>query len=247
MIWMSLALADPAADTGIGCSSDSLYATSPHNDSSDVPVDLLPTIFFSDCPGVGASGLVEVHVDDELVHTEVVAHDGEGDYSWVALGLELEAETSYVLVYTPEDGGQETQIGWTTGTRSASLLSRAPEHEEPVEWGWNRGTESGNVVVHADAAGSSEGPTFIEARDSEGELWGNAALAGSHNGTLYARAAGERPADVCLTLWQRDVEGSWLEGGTDCLDGKAGGCSTGGLAAGLLPAILGLIGLRRRR
>lgn len=247
MLLIGLAFADPVADTGVGCSSDQVYSTAPLTGATDVPLSLVPTVFFSDCVGSGADGIARVTVGEELV-LEQRLETAEGDYAYVELDLVLEPDTEYALVYTPAEGGQEVQWSFATGsTVDHTPVERPPEHELPADWWWDRESDLSRFRLAADTAESVHAPTYVEARDDEGRVLSSYAKANGHNGTMYGQQEG-RAEDLCLTLFQRDVDGSWAEGDTDCLEGQAPkqGCSTVPWA-GLAPALLGLLGLRRRR
>lgn len=249
---LPLVLASPAASEvaidsgGRGCEDAQLQTTAPLADAVDVPLDLVPTLLFSDCGGTTAHGIVRLYVGEEQVYEARVESDA-GDYGFATVPVELEAETDYVLSYSPADGSEDIVVGWTTGTLLATPLSTGPGFRTTPQWYWDRPESRTGVSVQPDSDDSPHGPTFVELRDAEGAIWGTMIKESGNRGHVYGESIGPRAQNVCLTLFQRDVDGTWVEGGTDCLDGKAGGCSTGAGMAGWLPSLLLLVGLRRRR
>ncbi|MCP4807194.1 MAG: hypothetical protein GY884_17750 [Proteobacteria bacterium] len=230
-----------AADTGVGCDGDRLITVAPDLGATDVPLDLVPTAFFSDCEGSSVTHTASVDVDgaSELVDS---ALDGgaDGEFSWASVPVELVADASYQLTLRGPDG-QDTVVAWETGSGSATLLSAGPVLDE-LEW------QESVPWIQVTAETSAHGPTFLEARDNRGDV-----VATGVNEVGRATLRGSEFAPVadpfCATLFQRDVDGSWIEGDTFCEDlpRSCGGCTSTGASPGWLALGLGALLLRRRR
>jgi len=243
LILASLAWAEPPADTGFGCGEDQLTETLPAAGAEDVAVDVVPTLYFADCGGADANGIVRLWLGEDLVLEDRVDNE-VGDYSWVGLDVELEANTGYRMDYTPADGGVETLVEFTTGDHTAEPVATAPTWDSEPDWTWNRSGDRTEFSSVARWGYSDEGITFIEARDRDDTLWATMVGYGTGSG-MYGRAAG-RLEGTCVRLRQRDVTGDWIEGEESCLDGRASACSTAPVG-GLVAALLALCGVRRRR
>ena len=206
----------------------------------------MPTFFLSDCGAVSSTGTASVYVDDELVHEQSVEDIG-GVYSFIEVDVLLEPDTDYEIWLAPDGGGEDTLLSFSTGSRSAELGAGAPVVDDGVDWEWYRKSKVASFFLEFDAAVDPEGVSYVEAIGPDDEIWGTVLVLGEGPHYLSGDVAQEsRPRDVCLTLSHRQADGSFVEGDTVCEDGRVG-CSTGALGAALMPALFGLLMLRRRR
>ena len=239
---VSLALAEVAFDSGFACSQDILFDTNPYAGEGDVPVDVVPTLFFQDCgTGSPANGIVRLFEDEELLLEERI--DGPaGEYSHVGVDVELSPDTNYLLSYT-SPSGQESLVDFRTGTRTAERLSAPPVFDEDFGWSYSVLDRQTHVYGEIVWQASTEGLTFLEVRDEDGRPVDMVLGYGEAASASFWLAG--RGAPTCFSVHQRDVEGTWVDGDTHCFERSARSCSAGG-ALGLLPALLGLLLVRRR-
>lgn len=235
------------ADVAPSCTFDSVSATLPHNGETDVAVDVLPTLFLSDCGAPESSGVARISVGDERVFEERVESTGDGTVSFIEIPFEMDANTAYELWLTPSDGGEEIGLSWETGDRLAELDGGAPEVTVDPEWTWYRDSGVASFFLTFEAEPDPEGVSYVEAIGPDGAIWGTMLMTQEGPHTLSGDVAqSSRPSDVCLTLFHRLSDGSFLEGDTTCDDGRVG-CSTGALGAALVPGLFALMLVRRRR
>lgn len=213
-------------------------ATSPENGAVDVALDHAPAALLSG----GCSNQpvrVELWSGDELVAEADEKVQLEG---LIELFPELQPDTTYRFLVTPE-GASETVVEFTTGDRETQDLNGEPDlirvdvdHDRPDWIG---------VQAEVDLIPDPEGAFFVELVDEDGALW---ALSSHEQGgvdQIHSSQLGEKPDEVCLTALQRQADGTRVASASVC-DARTG-CSAAGLGASLVPALLALGALRRRR
>ena len=228
------------------CDFDVVSATLPAQGETDVAVDVVPTFFLQDCGAPVSSAVARVTAGGALVLEERVEDHGRV-HSLLEVPVELEPDTDYEIWLEPSSGGEEIGLSFSTGDRLAVSGAGAPEVTEGPEWTWYRSSDIASFFLMFEADQDPEGVSYVEAIGPDDEIWGTMLMTqeGPHSlsGDVFQES---RPSDVCLTLSHRQADGSFVEGDTVCDDGRVG-CATGGLAAGLLPALFGLLLARRRR
>lgn len=246
MTWLlcSLAAADPGQidsfrerdDTG-GCFGDSLLFVAPSSQDRAVPPDLVPTLFLSDCSGTATGHTAQLLRDGSSVLAATGVEGTDGVFSYAEIPVSLQPDSDYELVVT-QQFGEETAIGFSTGSEDHTPLTAGPTWVETL---WD---DDGSVRIQVEGTSSPHGVTFLEARE------GDAVRAtGILDGTRATMRPETSPAgEQCLTLFQRDVDGTWIQGGDFCHTNPGGcGCGSGRAPAGLAPLMLAGLLVRRRR
>lgn len=235
---VAAATAKSAAFFDSGLCPASYQGAAPRNGSAGVPVDLVPTAFFELC-GAPPVGIARIWEGEEMVFEQRL----EDESMWHALEYELQPNTELRITWTPAD--DEEQYGtFTVGERTHTPLERPPGLHS-LHWNWDRSGDRTTFAVDVDVVPSPHGYTALELRDGSGDTVAQGIAYDARDRTLRGELPG-RAQDPCLTLFQREVDGSWLEGDTECHEGRVSACSTAPVG-GLLAALMALCGMRRRR
>ena len=222
-----------------------VLTTTPDADAVDVPIDTLPAATVGWCDDEQASLHAELYQGEDLVFEQRFDFDGH-TVGLAEAGVELQPETAYTWILTPA-GDEETVVAFTTGTEPADLDGAASSLVVTNER-WDPFDKTGFLGVEVIPPASPEGDlAVVEVLDEQGEVL-DRGVQWDPSGSVFLSLdfEGERPEDLCVTPAHRRIDGSWIEGEAHCEE-RLEGCSTTGGAVALLPALLTLFGLRRRR
>lgn len=231
-------------DMAIVVSCDSaVFATWPVAGDEDIPVDTVPMALAEWCVP-SDSVIARLYSGDELLFEERFDNDGLS-YGVLEADVELEADTDYQWTLTPSSG-EETLVEFRTGSELAEVGTELPRTVDTWE-SWSRRYGSGYFGMTVAPGEQPEGNrTVIELLDEGGEVLQRGVQWDVGGDVGLNLEFDERPTDLCVRPSQRQVDGTWIDGELHCEE-KIGGCSTAAAAVGLLPALLVLLGLRRRR
>ena len=237
LAWMAAAQADMDVEVCDGVELDSVQ---PEHGEAQVPWDLEPLLVVRGCDE-SASAVVRLYEDDALVLEERL----EPGLGTLAHGLDWEGrpDTRYHLRLTPA-GGEEVVIDWVTGEEALELSQEPPRILGVTE---SRQGQTGSMWVEVEPSPQPHGlRSVFEVRDADGEVLDSRFQHEvSRDVSLWASFEGDARFGACVTAHERQPDGSWLDSEAWCEDRV--GCSTGAGAAALIPALLGLLALRRRR
>ena len=225
-----------APDTG-GCGADRLVTFAPQGE--DIPVEVVLTAFFSDCGGASVEHQAIVVVDgDEELHSNLDGGE-DGAFTWATVPYTPEAGQQIEVTLT-HASTQDQVVSFTTSDAAFEPISTGPTFEQ-VDW-----QTDALPWIQVTAEESPYGPTFVEARKDSGAV---AATGINEVGRSTLRTQSWGGGELCLTLFQRDADGSWLEGDSFCEEEppRCGGCSSGVGAGSALAAMAAALLLRRRR
>lgn len=216
-----------------------VQATSPQHGDQDVALDHNPAALLQGgCTNQPV--VLELFLGDELVAEGQERVDGE---SLVELSHPLEPDTTYTFVVTPE-GSSAAVVEFTTGSRHVEHPDLDAPALHAVDMDHDRRGEWISVEADVDLLDDPEGPFFVELVDEEGVLWGVSHHPDGGAALLSHGRTGEKPDAACLAVHQRAADGTRIASETLC--DERPGCSSAGLAASLLPALMALAVLRRR-
>lgn len=229
--------------------------TRPALGQTDVPTDArLVAVLYGDCGGSGTY-LVELLGQDSAVlasETQTVTVPDMSGLLVLSPEGGLAPNTDHVLRVTPEDGGEVSEVAFTTGEGlvvglGAGVPSLALEYasatkvdgEWVVAWG-----------ARIDAAEDPDGLSLVGILSEEEGVDGYAGVAAPDSAgiaVLYgSQTVSGKPRELCLDAVQIDGLGVESDAVEACLEVDRQGCSTVPAAPGLLAAALALLGLRRR-
>ena len=246
ILLVASAFAEPVADAA-ACIEPYVTAILPAQGATDVPVDVVPAITWSDDCALGGSFQLTLLLDDVLLAEERVDLDGSarGGFAQLVFTEELEADTEYSFVVATEWG--ESEGIFTTGS-SLVVGADAPEVTDYRTYAQAGG--DGFYVYGSVSAMPGEDPdelAFLVLRDANGEV-----VDASNDGVLFHDwLAGEQPETVCLSLSQ--IDGTGVEGddqelceAPEVAEEGCQGCSSAPFSLPIL-SMLGLLIAQRRR
>lgn len=229
--------------------------TRPALGQADVPTDArLAAVLYGDCGGTGTYLIELLDADGAVLHSDtqsVTVPDMSGLLTLSPDGG-MAPNADHVLRITPEDGGEVSEVAFTTGeglveglgggTPSLSLEYASATKIDglwTVAWG-----------ARIDAAADPDGLSLVAILSEEEGVDGYAGVAapdGEGVAVLYgSQVVSGRPKELCLDAVQLDGLGAESDAVESCLEVDRQGCSTAPAAPGLLAAALALLGLRRR-
>ncbi|MEY3212583.1 MAG: hypothetical protein RIT28_3064 [Pseudomonadota bacterium] len=229
--------------------------TRPALGQTDVPTDArLVAVLYGDCGGSGTYLVELLGADGAVLQSDtqtVTVPDMSGLLVLTPEGG-LASNTDHVLRVTPEDGGEVSEVAFTTGDGQvvglgAGVPSLSLEYasatkvdgEWVVAWG-----------ARIDAAADPDGLSLVGILSEEEGVDGFAGVAAPDSAgiaVLYgSQTVSEKPRELCLDAVQLDGLGVESEAVEACLEVDRQGCSTAPAAPGLFAAVLALLGLRRR-
>ncbi|MCP4808298.1 MAG: hypothetical protein GY913_33600 [Proteobacteria bacterium] len=196
----------------------------------DVPIDHVPAMVVDgECDDTLLE--MELFLGDESVASASERITGPG---LIELDVELQPETTY----TWHAGG--LIIEFTTGTELAELSEAPPIASELMVK-----VMDSHTIVRVDVDVEDDGIWILELLDDEGTPWLIDGRGGAGEHSLVSQHDLQASGELCLTPSLRREDGSRVEGEPLC-DARAG-CSATGLGASLLPGLLAIGALRRRR
>lgn len=245
--------ATAAASTPVpeACGIASPTGSHPSNRAADVPLDVVPAVFFSQ-GGCGGDEWTFHLSGPNIAQTETVSTK-RGIGQIVPVNHLSPGET-YTLTLLPNDGTSgEAEFSFTTGADKTRPLSFVPELLELSAFG-----EVDSFVVEVDAsarfgtlAGEDLAARWQDGPDEDVDVALFApAAAGTTQSRAWATSTTEaEPAEWCARVGAREFDGGWALSETLCvpveLDGNAatdgcgdagGSAAAGGLALGMLIA-----------
>lgn len=233
------------------CGIASPTGSHPSNRAANVPLDVVPAVFFSE-GGCGGDEWTFHLSGPDFVQIETVSTK-RGIGQIVPLS-HLSPQGTYTLTLVPTDGTSgEAEFSFTTGADKTRPLSFVPELLELNAFG-----EVDSFVVEVDAsarfgtlAGEDLAARWQDGPDEDVDV---ALFTPAATGTTQSRAwatftTEAEPAEWCTRVSVREFDGGWALSETRCvpveLDGTAAtdGCgdagdsaAAGGLALGILIA-----------
>lgn len=229
--------------------------TRPALGQTGVPTDArLVAVLYGDCGGSGTYLIELLDADGGLLQSDtqsVTVPDMSGLLVLTPDGG-LTPNTDHVLRVTPEDGGEVSEVAFTTGEGLVQGLGGgAPslsleyasatkvDGEWTVAWG-----------ARIDAAADPDGLSLVGILSEEEGVDGYAGVAAPDSAgvaVLYgSQVVSGRPKELCLDAVQIDGLGVESDAVESCLAVDRQGCSVVPASPGLLAAALALLGLRRR-
>lgn len=267
---LAFALILPAlADAALApCMGYFAYDSLPRPGAVSVPVDVVPAVLFDDggCPEPTRFQLSLFRLDDAgetLAGSEETLLAGTGPLlvgfdGWDTLEG-LEPDQSYILRVTPLDGsGELSEIAFSTGSATLVGYEGAP-----------------GVAIDSATASKSSGSWWLSAGltvapvsdpydlsivvvphpDTPDQLLDAQVVSSDEIFSFPGWQADAAPDEICLTA--RQLDGALRVVGESepaCMEpevlrnvGPSGRCDTGAAGLGLLPTLLGALGLRRKR
>lgn len=260
MLFALLAL--PAFADAIAAPQECFAATPmlsvPVNGATGVPIDVTPAMVFSDegC-GIGQWQLTVTRGDDG---SELGTITEVPDDFLIELDLdgELDPDTDYVMTVTPLDGsGTESVVEFRTGATHAVPHGVVPV-VELVEPTWRSDTAVLRVEgsVSFGAGGGQDLLTRWTASDADGTaldtIFSLDAVGTEPVRAVPVQGVVEMPAEACLTVETRELDGAWNASDTVCgavedLSPAVSLCSTGSGVASAAGAVLALAAALGRR
>ncbi len=237
------------------CMAATPSQTFPGNGATNVPLDVVPAVVFTD-NGCGNSEWVLTLTRDEDGEVAGTVNDAAPDFlAELALDADLDADTAYTLTIS---GTQEAIVTFTTGAALVQPHGLVPEVLD-VSATWEDVTQqvvfSGNVLNGA-SAGQDLIVQWQTAAPGGGDELKNTFVdaAGTQAEHVYVAAGSiDAPSDWCLTPSIRKDDGTWNVGEEVCgeVDDQSSddpfSCSTGGGSSSAFAALLASASLLARR
>ena len=256
----ALAHADTIAGVAAPCMASAPTASQPANGATGVPMDVVPGVFFSTTAcGAGGTWSIGLYTaaGDQVAYAEDDTSDGLAELD---PGVELEANTDYVLRVDPLDGSAaESDITFTTGEGDTMPIGIVPEVVR-VEPSWTSETDLvtvSAVVQYGDRAGAdlfaiwTDGPEKGDDRAAQTRLDAAGETADGEWPSQISRS--RQPSGWCVSASTREMNGEVNVGEEVCADVADASpgmilCSTSGGTASLAGLVgVGLALARRRR
>jgi len=264
LLFMSSVFADTAsadaATEAPECDLVTVAATLPDREGWNVPLDVAPVaILHGDCDGPSQWTLRLTGGDQELEETFDFDYDKRWQHFRTFPEAELLPDTDYQLDVVPGDGGwsEQASVSFETGSHRSEGLSGGPLITDGEAWFYDYDTSveiGGRFTVSPGI--DADGLSLLHVVDGDGTLLKTAVVGDGELSFDAATTWASSPPteDLCFSVYQEDAAGRASAVETLCLPAEerfveedASGCSTGGAAAALFPALLALAGLRRRR
>ncbi len=258
---------DAAAEMEVPCFPPELVDHRPLDAQQDVPVDAsLYMVFNTDsCYGDVA---ITVSTQGEALWTETAdANNTSGILTVDPEGLSPNTDYEILVVALGYSEDSGTSFSFTTGTETAEVVSEPPEISisgvdavSYAENAWSDSYTTYEVDFYVSAQPVASGISYVEVFDLANLDWPRKTVFVPTTGELDLAAfwIGEEEDEVCFAAVQIDATGArTVLGEMDCVEpdiqrpdqpGILTSCSTAGSGSGGLGlALLGLLGLVRRR
>ncbi|GDX83340.1 hypothetical protein LBMAG42_51510 [Deltaproteobacteria bacterium] len=257
MLWLTqLAFGIAIADSGNSCFSGGQTVFSvPTPAATDVPIDVQPAFVFTEnsCGEIDAELVLATERGQEIATRNLDVSDGLGE-----LQLEQTLADSTAFVFTSTTFVSTATVGFTTGTAEHSSAGVVPTVESFTAT-WT--TDPPQLELRADVAYSGAGGADLIAQwvdGPEGDVtlstFTRVGAPGLTDSASWVSRTGRSnaPKTWCLLAKTRELDGSWTEGETECVDvAEAGVCGCNGADSGATAAatsilIAGAAAIRRR-